>query len=429
MQKIQRRILFGITLFSMFFGAGNLIFPPFLGAQAGINAIPAFIGFAASAICLPVLGVIAITLSGGVEMLAERVHPQFSRFYTMLLYLSIGPFLAIPRTASTSFSMAVLPHLEGSESFAQLLYSLLFFAVAACVALHPEKLTDYLGKRLSPILLALIAVLFVSTALQGIPSVGTAHELYQNHSAVQGFIDGYQTMDAIAALNFGIVIAMNIRAKGIEKDSDVLRETLHTGWIAGVFLLVVYAALTFIGYSAGARYGSGANGTETLISATVHLFGSAGMILLAIVFVIACFNTCVGLLSCCSRYFYSHFPRIGYRGLLAVFAVSSMIISNVGLNTILSVSVPILGAIYPVSIVLILLSLLHRRIAAFPSIYPFAVGFTGVVSVLSAAESFGLFLPFLYYIPLYDKGFGWILPALLGIAAGIALDLIYRKKG
>ena len=160
MQKlpVRQRLLLGFTLFSMFFGAGNLIFPPHLGAQAGSNFWPAFAGFAVSAIGLPIAGVVAVARAGGFDQLASRVHPKFSLVFTILVYLSIGPCLAIPRTASTSFEMLV--PLVGSGRGLQLGYSIVFFAAAFLVALHPEKLTDRLGRVLCPALIALIFVLF-----------------------------------------------------------------------------------------------------------------------------------------------------------------------------------------------------------------------------------------------------------------------------
>ena len=166
MQQLRGRnlLLVGFTLFSMFFGAGNLIFPPFLGAQAGTATWIAMAGFAISAIGFPILGVIEIARTGGLSQLAGRVHPKFAAVFTLLIYLSIGPGLAIPRTASTSFEM-VAPLVGGSNTLLQLIYSLIFFALAGLVALRPEKLTKRLGKILCPTLIALIVILFIACLL------------------------------------------------------------------------------------------------------------------------------------------------------------------------------------------------------------------------------------------------------------------------
>ena len=178
--NVQSRLLVGLTLFSMFFGAGNLIFPPFLGEQASTSAIPALIGFCVSAVGLPMLGVIAVAKSDGLPVLAGRVHPIFASVFTFLIYLSIGPCLAIPRTATTSFEIAAVPFLpEGiSNGTAQLIYSIVFFAVALALALRPDKLTDRLGKLFGPALLTLILVIFVGCLLHTFDAPGDAVGAY-----------------------------------------------------------------------------------------------------------------------------------------------------------------------------------------------------------------------------------------------------------
>ena len=213
----RSRLLVGLTLFSMFFGAGNLIFPPFLGAQAGSATWVSMLGFALTAVGFPILGVVAVARSGGLDRLAQRVSPTFAFLFTLLIYVSIGPGLAIPRTASTSFEMAVLPFVSPELPLAlpRLLYSIVFFGVALLLALRPEKLSDRLGKVTSPCLLALICVIFVACLLHPMGSYGAAMAPYSTTPFVSGFLDGYQTMDTIAALNFGIIIALNIQARGV----------------------------------------------------------------------------------------------------------------------------------------------------------------------------------------------------------------------
>ena len=425
----KRLLLVGFTLFSMFFGAGNLIFPPFLGAQAGTSTWPAMAGFALSAIGFPILGVVAVARSGGLSRLAGRVHPRFAAVYTMLIYLSIGPCLAIPRTASTSFEMAVSPFLPPDAPFGllQLGYSALFFGVALLLALKPEKLTDRLGKVLCPTLLLLILVIFLGCALRPPGGYGAVTDAYASNPAVQGFLVGYQTMDTIAALNFGIVIALNIRA------GAVVRGTVRAGWLAGAVLLAVYAMLAHIGALSGSAFPGSQNGAEALTRLVSALFGPFGSVLLAAVFVIACLNTCIGLISCCSEYFHELFPRVSYRWWALFFALMSMAIANLGLNQILAVSVPVLGAIYPVAIVLILLSFFHRWIAPLGKIYPVSILFTATASVLYALADAHLAIPVLTpamkSIPLAGLGLGWVPPAAAGILLGALLSLAPGKKG
>ena len=421
MQRLQGKnlILVGFTLFSMFFGAGNLIFPPFLGAQAGTHAWFAFAGFAVSAIGLPVLGVVAVARAGSLRALAARVHPRFALAFTLLVYLSIGPCLAIPRTASTSFEM--LAPLIGTGGLRQAVYSAVFFAAAFVVALHPEKLTDRLGRILCPSLIVLIVVLFAGCLVHPVAAhYGAAAGAYVHLPAVQGVLDGYQTMDTLAALNFGAVIALNIRDRGIEDAKQIEHGTIRAGWIAGAMMIAVYAMLTHAGALSGAAYPGGATGADTLTNLANGLFGRVGQVLLAAIFVIACFNTCVGLIACVGQYFHSLLPRIPYPAIAAFFAAASMVISNLGLAGIIRLSTPVLHAIYPVAIVLIALSFIpgleQRRY-----VYPLCVGLTAVQSVAAALPLPALKM-LLAYLPFAGISFGWVLPALVGLALGIALS-------
>lgn len=435
-QALRRRdqLLVGFTLFSMFFGAGTLIFPPQLGAQAGVDTWFAMAGLAVSAVFLPILGVIAVVRAGSLTELASRVHPAFATVFTVLIYLSIGPCLAIPRTASTSFEMAVPPFLPSGTPtmWFQFGYSLLFFAAAFLVALQPEKLTGRLGKFLCPVLLLLVGAMFVGSLVHPVGTYGPTLPPYDQIPAVQGFLTGYQTMDTIAALNFGIIIAINIQAKGVDQEGAVVRETIKAGIIAGILLALIYAALAHIGAPAGAAAGGMDNGARILTYVAGNLFGNAGMMILGLIFLIACFNTCVGLLSCCSQYFNSIIPVIGYRAWVFLFALISLIISSAGLNKILAVSVPVLNAIYPIAIVLIVLAFLGPLTNRWPAMYPASILFTGAVSVVYALEQSKFVIPFLTqattFLPGYGAGLGWIVPAFAGMAAGIIYSSVTGEQ-
>lgn len=449
-QKLSKHnlLLVGFTLFSMFFGAGNLIFPPFLGAEAGTLTWQALGGFLISAVGLPVMGVAAVALSGGLTSLAKKVHPAFAFIFTLLIYLSIGPCLAIPRTASTSFEMTVLPVITGMKmnlgdlaggtgfsvlTVSQFAYSTLFFMIAMIVAFRPEKLTDRLGKVLCPALLILIGVIFTGCLVWPIGAFGMPVQEYITGPVVKGFLEGYQTMDTVAALNFGIIIAINIRAKGVDQESSVFRETIKAGVIAGILLALIYGALTYIGAPAGAVAGDKENGARILTYVAGNLFGRAGVIILGMIFLIACFNTCVGLLSCCSQYFTTIVPFIGYKAWVAVFALISLVISSAGLNRILTVSVPVLNAIYPVAIVLIVLAFLNPLTRRWPAMFPCSILLTGIVSVAYALEQSKVVIPLLSqittYLPGYGTGLGWIVPALAGMAAGVAVSSVTGAPG
>ena len=430
----RNRMIMGLTLFSMFFGAGNLIFPPFLAYQAGTVTWPAMLGFCISAIGFPILGVVAVAKAGGLNVLSDRVNPVFSQIFVLLAYLSIGPGLAIPRNSVTSFEMAILPFLgEGADmGLAQLIYSGVFFLTAVLVAMKPEKLSDRLGKVMTPILIVLIAVIFGGCLFTSHGGYGPVTEVYAAHAPIKGFLDGYQTMDAIAALNFGFIIALNIRTMGIDDEKQVVGETVHAGWIAGLLLLAAYCALAHIGGVASGFLEGATNGARTLTGMVRWMYGPVGNGILAVVFVIACLNTCIGLLTCCSDYFHKLLPKISYKAWVVFFAASSMVVANAGLDTILSVSVPVLGAIYPVCILLILLGICHHWIVNLPLIYPVSVLFTGVISLLTMVRDLdwagNALDPFFELLPLNSQGLPWLLPALAGIAIGALLSVAGRKK-
>ena len=434
--QISKRntLLIGLTLFSMFFGAGNLIFPPFLAYQSGSSTWLSMLGFSISAIGFPILGIIAIAKAGGIDRLAGRVSPWFAQVFILLAYLSIGPGLAIPRNSITSFEMAVLPFLgiEAPVKVLQFIYSALFFVAAAVIALRPEKLTDRLGKVLTPILLILIVILFFGCIFGPNLGYGSVDPKYQDHAPIQGFLDGYQTMDAIAALNFGFIIALNIHALGVDDRKEMLGVTKKAGIIAGVLLLLVYSLLAHIGGVASNLIDGATNGARTLTGMVDLLFGPVGTFLLAGIFVIACLNTCIGLLSSCSDYFVKLLPKTSYRGWVMFFAAGSLLVANLGLDTLLAISVPILETIYPVCILLIILGICHHLIEDRMEIYPISVAFTSVVSILALIDNFSWCPSFICkavaMLPLAEEGLPWILPAAVGIAIGFIASEVRKRN-
>lgn len=428
---VRSRLMVGATLFSMFFGAGNLILPPLLGLQAGPSAPVAMVGFLVSAIGLPVLGIVAVALSGNLRTLASKVHPRFAAAFVALVYLSIGPFLAIPRTASTSFEM-LAPLLPAGvpTSVAQLAFSVTFFAAAFALALHPGRLTRVLGKVSAPALIALIVLVVGAAVAMPGEALPQAVAPYDEGPGMQGFLVGYQTMDLLAALNFGIVIAMNVRSLGVREPTRVAREISVSGLMAGALMLVIYCGLAFVGFSAGGVASGASNGAVVLAaSATAH-FGVAGNVLVAAIFLIACLNVCTGLVSCCSEYFSETVPRVGYRVWAAAFAMFSCVVSNFGLDAILAFSVPLLNALYPVSIVLVAFGMLRAFCGRFPRVWPWTVGVVAALSVVTSLRDVLApdALPVLNRLPLYSYGMGWIAPALVGVAIGVAHSALEARR-
>ncbi|WP_240542004.1 branched-chain amino acid transport system II carrier protein [Bifidobacterium sp. CP2] len=447
----RQRLVMTFTFFSMFFGAGNLIFPPFVGAQAGSAAMPAAIGFIVSAVGLPILGVLAVTFSGGFDGLAGRVSPRFSLWLGLAIILTIGPCFAIPRTATTSFEMMVAPFISDDPQSAprwivQLVYSLTFFALSFLFAQHPEKLSKVLGRFMGPLLLILIAVLFAACLVHGVGAAATPSGDYATGQLARGFLDGYQTMDLLAALYFGIVISANIRAQQVDDERQVQTETAYAGLGTGALLILIYGALSYVGVVSGAITAidpSTDTGATVLTNLTSSIFGTAGTAFLGVVFVIACLNVCTGLICTCATYFHKRFPVIGghavsYRAWQVLFTVFSFVVSNAGLSLIIKVSVPVLSALYPMAIVLVLLALTHRVLGSkFSRVYFWTVllvgivAFGGCISSLLAVFGFEGVLPWLdavlAMLPLQGDQLGWVTPAVLGVMVGVVDSLVRRR--
>ena len=429
---LRQAVFVGVTLFSMFFGAGNLILPPLLGVQAGRDSLPAILGFFVAGVGLPVLGIVAVALSGTLRELASRVHPVFARLFVALVYLAIGPCLAIPRTASTAFEMLAPLLPEGvSLGVARLVFSVGFFVVAYLLAMHPGRLTRLLGRVTGPALILLIVgvVMAAVASLAGAPALPDAAPVapYDDAPVVQGFLTGYQTMDLLASLTFGLVIASNVRSLGVSEKSGVMREICRAGVMAGVLMIAVYGGLCAVGFEQSVALAGATNGAEVITaSATAH-FGAAGTVLVAAIFLLACLNVCIGLISCCGTYFSEEIPRVSYGACAIAFSVFSCAVSNLGLDAILDFSALLLGAMYPIAIVLVVMGMLCRLFDGAPAAWRWTVGVTAAVSVaevLRDALAPGASLP-LDALPLAGVGVGWVVPALLAavLSTGVSRAL------
>ena len=428
----------GIALFSMLFGAGNLIIPPLLALQAGTATPLAMVGFLIAAIGLPVMGFIAVALAGTARELAGRVHPKFGEFFVAAVYLAIGPCLAIPRTSSTAFEMLVPLLPEGvSLGTARLVFAVGFFVVAFALTLRPGVITRVLGRITGPALIALIVLVVGAAVISPLGPAAAPQAPYDAGAAVQGFLTGYQTMDLLAALYFGIVISANIRAQQVDDESQVQKETAYAGLGTGVLLIVIYGALSYVGVVSGAIATidpTKDTGATVLTNLTSSLFGTFGTAFLGVVFVIACLNVCTGLIGTCATYFHTRFRTVAgrtlsYRTWQVIFTVFSFIVSNAGLSAIIKVSVPVLSALYPIAIVLVLLTLTHKSLGArFPRVYFWTVLLVGIASFATCTSSLvavfggsiGWLDAALAMLPLQQYQLGWVVPAILGVAIGIA---------
>ena len=430
----NKMLLVSFMLFSLFFGAGNLIFPPFLGQNAGSHTLPAMLGFLATAVVLPVLGVVVVARFDGLDRLGQQVGKRFAIVFTLLIYLSIGPGLGIPRAASVPFEMAVAPYLPESANTTvwMLVYSLVFFLVALWLCMTPGKLVNRIGHFLTPSLLVLLVFLFVCFLFRGEVNVAPSQTAYDAAPFLKGFSEGYQTMDTIAALNFGLVIATTLGSFGMAEKRDRMRHTVLAGIFAGTILALVYAMLSYMGMCSSGVYPIQENGAWTLRCIVYQLFGAPGAVLLAAIFTLACLTTCVGLINSISQYFSTLFGKLSYRQWVLVMTGFSFLVCNLGLNAILSISIPILNAIYPVAIVLILLGLTHSLWVKNRWVYSLVVAGTGTVSVIYALDaaqlSLGAVTELCRKLPLYDMGFCWVSVAAVMLAVSLLLGLVRRER-
>lgn len=427
MKQLSKKELFfaSLMLFSLYFGAGNLIFPPFMGQMAGTSSWIALLGFIVSSVGLPVLGITAVVKAGGLQELSSRVHPRFAIIFSTIIILAIGPFLAIPRAASLAFEMGVDPFLPATFAGSKLslfIYTLFYFLLSLWFSLTPGKLVDRFGKIVTPILLGLIAIIFIFSLVKpiGLPTSPTG--LYVESPFIEGVLQGYLTMDALAALNFGIVIAVTLRQLGLRDEKMIVRYSIKSAIIAGIFLAIVYAILTFFGAIAGGMFGATENGAQTLAQLVLYLFGQPGVIILGLVFTLACLTTSVGLIMCCAQYFSKLLPQVSYRAWAVIVSAFGLFLSNLGLTKILAISGPVLAFIYPMAIVLVLAFLADKWFNGRRAVYVGSVIAAGFVSLFDALQQFGFTISgvesLLSYLPFYTDGLGWILPAFVGALLG-----------
>lgn len=428
MMKTKDTLLIGLMLFALFFGAGNLIYPPFLGLEAGTSFWPAILGFVLTGVGLPVLAIAAIAMvKGGAEGLANRVHPLFSLAFISIVYLAIGPFFAIPRGATVAYEMGLKPFVQGGsiESFSLLLFTVVFFTVVYFISLNPTKIVDRVGQWLTPALLLAIVSLAVASFFKLEPAFHEPSEKYASTPFFTGFLEGYLTMDTIASLAFGLIVITALKEKGIHNPKDLMRHSVKAGLIAGAGLAFVYIAIGMMGVKM-ANYGTFENGSAILSNGAELLFGPGGKLLLGFIVLLACLTTCIGLTIACSQYVTKRTTKISYKTSVTAIVLFSLFVSNLGLNQIITLSVPVLVIVYPITIVLITLAFFHRFFSRTQMVYRGAILFTFLVSLIEGLAMFGLKLEIIVslmsQLPFSDLGLAWIVPALFGGIVGYLIE-------
>ena len=426
--SLRAYLAIGMMLFALFFGAGNLIFPAALGQHAGSNVGWALAGFVLTGVGLPLLGVMAMGYSGckDVEELAGRAHPIYGLIYTVALYLSIGPMFATPRTGTVAYEIAIKPFLQGMTLDMQPLFLAIFFGVSLWLSISPQKLVNRIGNILTPALLLVILLLIIKSFVTPIGAYAVPQPAYATNgtAVLQGFLDGYNTMDALASVVFAILVIDFVRLTGATSRDVITKTVMEVGAIAVALLGIVYIFIANIGATSVERFGLFDTGAPVLTASADFLFGGTGQIILAIIVLLACLSTSIGLITSCSTYFHKLYSKISYKMYVVIFSVAAFALGLFGLKTIISAAIPVLMLLYPLTIVIILLALSDTVFGGRRCVYGWTIGLTMISALMSGLETAG-WAPdaieglFIQYIPFQGIGMGWVSFAILGFIIGL----------
>ena len=407
-------IVVGFALFSMFFGAGNVVFPPYLGMEAGPQWLAGFSAYFIADIGLALLGMFALLRVGSSEAVISRVGKVPAELLMCAIILCIGPMVAIPRTSATTFEMAISPNLSGVSP---VLFSVLFFALILVLCIKESAVVDIVGKILTPLLLLGLFAIIIKGVITPVGEISALPQI--SNVAVTGIKAGYQTMDALAALPFGIIVLQSVTAKGYDNSKKQFRVVGGSAILAGVLLLAVYMGLAYLGATVSGQY-NGTIGRAQLVMAIVEaLMGKVGMILFGVVVGLACVTTAIALTSSAAAYFAELCrSKVPYKAFVIAICVFSAVVSNLGLDRIVAVAAPVLDVIYPPTLVLIFISLLMPRMPDRVS-RGACIGAL-ITSVLCTLTAHGVNIPVVPSLPLYDLGLSWLIPAaVFGLAASL----------
>ena len=416
--SLRAYLAIGMMLFALFFGAGNLIFPAALGQHAGSNVGWALAGFVLTGVGLPLLGVMAMGYSGckDVEELAGRAHPIYGLIYTVALYLSIGPMFATPRTGTVAYEIAIKPFLQGMTLDMQPLFLAIFFGVSLWLSISPQKLVNRIGNILTPALLLVILLLIIKSFVTPIGAYAVPQPAYATNgtAVLQGFLDGYNTMDALASVVFAILVIDFVRLTGATSRDVITKTVMEVGAIAVALLGIVYIFIANIGATSVERFGLFDTGAPVLTASADFLFGGTGQIILAIIVLLACLST----------NFHKLYSKISYKMYVVIFSVAAFALGLFGLKTIISAAIPVLMLLYPLTIVIILLALSDTVFGGRRCVYGWTIGLTMISALMSGLETAG-WAPdaieglFTQYIPFQGIGMGWVSFAILGFIIGL----------
>ena len=422
-------ISLSLMLFALFFGAGNMIFPPAMGLSAGSHVWTALAGYIVTDVGLPLLAITAVVFANrSLTTMVGRAGKKFSTFFIVLIYLLIGPLFAIPRTGSVSFELAVMPFLGESShvSLYSVIFTALFFGAVYVLSANPNKIVA--------IVLLSIFIIGISAIVNPIGPVGQPVGTYESIAFFNGIIEGYMAMDALAASIFALIVIENVEAMGIQSQRNIAKYTLLTGILATIGLAVVYGILAYVGATSGSL-GQFSNGGQLLAAVAHHLFGTIGMLILGIAVLFACLTTAIGLTTACGDYFSDNYTKLEYNHVIIAVCLFSFLVSNIGLTQLLNITLPALLMVYPVLMALVLASFLNRWFQDRQPIYAGILIGAACVSIPNGLESLAAnyniqitaLSDLLQSIPFYQLGLGWVIPAIIGGIIGAVVSAVHNK--
>lgn len=421
MKKRFDFIAVGFTIFAIFFGAGNLIFPPEIGMNSGRQWFMSFVGFFISGIGLPLLGILALNKAGSLEKFGEKIGNRFTNIYTALILICLGPIVAIPRTGASTYEMSIVPNL--GTGISPVIFSIIFFGITLILTLKPTKIVEYIGKILTPIILIILLFIIVKGMFF------TKHIFTQGigNPFSYGFINGYQPMDALGAPLTAVIAINAIVALGytnnIEKKSVLKKASV----VSSVGLVIIYGGLLYLGAALGGYFPKGISQTELTIGIAHMILGDFGKVALGIAVAVACLTTAIGLTAMVGEFF-SKTLKIKYEIIVIAICISSALISILGIGSIINIAVPILKIFYPMQIVLILFNVIGVKSKL---TYKVTVYTTLIISILDTLYS-EFNLKALYnlfkFIPLSNEGFSWIVPAIIAIGVSLLINVFSKAK-
>ena len=428
-------VFIGLALFAMFFGAGNLIFPPDIGVRSGPDWFIGFLCFFIADAGLAVIGMLSMVKANGrIENVTGVIGKTPSTILATAVILCIGPGIAIPRTATVTYGLGLAPvfNIAADNKWALPVFSVVFFLIVLALTIKPTRVVDIVGKVLTPVLVVALLIMIVIGFVS--PKGSISDSLPGTQTVQYGILNGYQTMDGMASLFFAIIVISAVYAKGYTSRKDSTSMTIKASVVAGILLFIVYGGLAYLGATTGTLWKSlvgipvksgGVDQAGLVINITNALMGKAGVVILGIVVALACLTTAIGLTSATAEYFHKLSKgKLKYSHMVIAVCVFSAFICNLGLATILKIAVPILLLVYPIVVLLLVVTLFRRfinkqwayKLAAIAALIVSAITVLGD-TFDSLKESFA----FIHKLPLDAYGFNWLIPTLIALVIGMII--------